>query len=320
MITLSKISQLAHVSVSTVSKAFTMSPEVNPETRELIFDIAKQHGCFKKYYRAKYPRHVVAVICPEFKSLNYSILLSTLQEHLATYGCEISVASTDFSRETEANLLEYYNQHTAVEGIIMINCGTPIASTFEIPVATIRCGKDCKGIINIQTEYYSVLEESILHFIDLGVNSFGYIGELHTARKQEYFETILSHNNIAPKDSVIQTTSERFEKGGYEAMEAVFAGGRIPRILFCAYDYMAIGAIRCIHDHGLQIPGDIAVLGMDNIRESAYLIPSLSSINTHMVEACQLAADHIMSCIMDGPTPQNIFLPSEVIFRESTRI
>lgn len=70
MITLSKIALLAHVSVATVSKAFSMSSEVNEQTREMIFDIAKKYGCFKKFFNAKYPKFVVAVICPEFQSLH----------------------------------------------------------------------------------------------------------------------------------------------------------------------------------------------------------------------------------------------------------
>ena len=52
MITLSKLAKLANVSVSTASKAFSGSPEVNEETRQLVFRVAKEHGCFKKFYNA----------------------------------------------------------------------------------------------------------------------------------------------------------------------------------------------------------------------------------------------------------------------------
>ena len=62
MITLSKIAKLSHVSVSTVSQAFSGSSEVNEETRKLIFEIANQQNCFKKYYNAKYDKYVIAVI------------------------------------------------------------------------------------------------------------------------------------------------------------------------------------------------------------------------------------------------------------------
>ena len=70
MITLSQLAKLAHVSVSTVSKAFSMSEEVNEQTREEVFRIAKEYGCFKKYYKAKYPKTVIAVICPELGEMS----------------------------------------------------------------------------------------------------------------------------------------------------------------------------------------------------------------------------------------------------------
>ena len=68
MMTLSKLAKLAHVSVSTASKAFSESPDISSETREMIFSIAKAQGCFKKFYNAKYPKLVIAVIAPEFGS------------------------------------------------------------------------------------------------------------------------------------------------------------------------------------------------------------------------------------------------------------
>ena len=59
---LAKLAQLANVSVSTVSKAFSDSPEISGQTREIIFNVAKEHGCFDKYYKPVYSKKVIAVI------------------------------------------------------------------------------------------------------------------------------------------------------------------------------------------------------------------------------------------------------------------
>ena len=99
MITLSKIAKEAHVSVSTASKAFSGSPEVNEETRQLIFDVAKRYGCFKKFYNAKYSKFVIAIICPEFSSIHYANYLSFLRQSLAQQNCEVCVAESNFSAE-----------------------------------------------------------------------------------------------------------------------------------------------------------------------------------------------------------------------------
>ena len=132
MITLSKIAKLAHVSVSTVSKAFSMSKEVNPETREIIFQIAREHHCFKKYYNAKYPKLVIAVICPEFDSLYYAKWLAEIQRYAGKFNCEICVASTNFNKETEQEIIEYYSNYTAVDGIIIIQKLSEIKNNTDI--------------------------------------------------------------------------------------------------------------------------------------------------------------------------------------------
>ena len=51
--TLMKLAQLAGVSVGTVSKAFSDSKEVGEATRSRIFALAKEHGCFEKYYKSQ---------------------------------------------------------------------------------------------------------------------------------------------------------------------------------------------------------------------------------------------------------------------------
>ena len=62
--TLSKLARLANVAVSTASKAFSMSDDINEQTREEIFRVARENGCFKKFFNAKYPKFVIALICP----------------------------------------------------------------------------------------------------------------------------------------------------------------------------------------------------------------------------------------------------------------
>jgi DNA-binding LacI/PurR family transcriptional regulator len=152
VITLSQLAKLAHVSVSTVSKAFSMSEEVNEQTREEVFRIAKEYGCFKKYYKAKYPKTVIAVICPEFQSRFYSDALTALQQYLSDRNCEICVASTDFSAEKRRDLLRYYNQYTTVDGIIIIDGHMELDMDMELPVAVVGSVVAGRADINISSD------------------------------------------------------------------------------------------------------------------------------------------------------------------------
>ncbi len=320
MITLSKIAALAHVSVSTASKAFSGSKEVNEETRELIFNIAKQYDCFKKYYNIKYPKYVIAVICPEFKSSLYSSYLNIIQDELSKNNCEICVAATEFSAEAEKNLLEYYTMHSTVDGIIVINPKTNLKPEIQIPLASVGKYIDNGNIISTTDNFDEIICEAIKYFKEKNVKDIGFIGETLTTHKNKTFLEAMEKNSLSVNKDFIFITKKRFEEGGYYAMEKLFEKNKLPRAIICAYDNMAIGAMRCIFDKGLKIPADIAVLGMDNNVEAKYINPQLSSIDYGVELACRTATKELMNKITDKPVKYKIFIPCELNLKESTNI
>ena len=87
--------------------------------------------------------------------------------------------------------------------------------------------------------------------------------------------------------------------------------------MICAYDYMAYGAMRRFKDAGIEIPSDILVAGMDDLDESAYYIPSLTSVDMRSGETAELAAEALFRLIR-GEKAENAVLPAAVVAREST--
>jgi DNA-binding LacI/PurR family transcriptional regulator len=304
--TLSKLAQLAHVSVSTVSKAFSMSSEIHPETREMIFSIAKEHGCFRKYYKAKYPKYVIAIICPEFK---YSEAISAAQQRLAELGCEICVASTDFSKKMEMDLLHYYDHYAGVDGVLVIDSHTEFGDSYALPIVAVSSRPQAKW--SVQVDRKDSIRELIEYFRHKKAEPIAFIGEpLSTAH---YFL------ENCPEGKAVHAQS-RFEKGGYEGMQRLLESPDRPRAVICAYDYMAMGAMRCIRDHGLRIPEDIAVVGANNTHQCPYLDPPLTSIDTQMKEGCRIAAEKLVSILKGEPFEEKTVLASKIHWRKSTEI
>lgn len=320
MITLSKIAKLAHVSVSTASKAFSMSNEVSAETREMIFDIAKQHGCFKKYYRAKYPKYVIAVICPELGSRYYADALSVIQKRLAEHNCEMCVASANFSVDAKRELLEYYDKHTEVDGFIVIGKGLENYTNINLPVATVFSYGFAYEAISVNCECMDAFSEAMGYFIAKGIKEIGFISELNTQKSLDMFKKLHMEKFGFVNEDLISVTDERFEKGGYEAMEKYFVKGNIPRAVMCAYDHMALGAIRCIYDHGLSVPEDIAIMGGDEVYESKYLNPRLSSIDTHIDRACIIATDALIEHLHGNYAEVKTSVKATLNLRKSTEL
>lgn len=320
MITLSKIAKEAHVSVSTASKAFSGSPEVNEETRQLVFDVAKRYGCFKKFFNAKYSKYVIAIICPEFGSIHYANYLSFLRQNLEQKNCEICVAESSFSAEKEAELLNYYYKHADVDAVIVIEPGCQIPEHAELPVlllGPIDENGDCPSVF---CDVDAALEDSIGYLKSKGVDRIGFIGEQLTARKLIHFQNALDKQDIPYNEDFVQIADQRFEAGGYMAMEHLLQSDSLPRAVICAYDDMAIGAMRCIADHGLSVPEDIAVLGMDDIPQAPYLIPSLASIDSQTDALCALAATTVIAQINGKPVPEKQRFPSSFKLRRSFEI
>lgn len=320
MITLSKLAKLAHVSVSTASKAFSMSSEVNEQTREEIFKLAKELGCFKKFYNAKYPKYVIAVICPEFQSQYYSRTLSLLQKYLATQNCDVCVAATDFSSATEKLLLDYYNNYSNVDSIIIINGLTYIEDSYETPIISINPSMDQPQTTTIKINYENSMAEIFEHFKNHNVNTVGYLGEIRTTGKFKRYKRHMLQTYGHCAEEYVAISEQRFETGGYAAMNSLFERGSLPQAIICAYDYFAIGAIRCILDHGLSVPDDIAVVGIDNIPEAKYLNPPLSSISSRQEILCKIAVDTIMKLLNNETVDSEVTINSKLHLRKSSEI
>ncbi|MBO5742776.1 MAG: LacI family DNA-binding transcriptional regulator [Clostridia bacterium] len=318
MMTLSKLAKLAHVSLSTASKAFSMSSEVNEETREMIFELARKHGCFKKFYNAKYPKLVIAVICPEFKSRYYSSIVSSIQENLSKMDSEICVASTDFSEDKRSELYDYYNNYSNVDGIIMIDSGKYEHTKSNVPVVT--TGKSNGKTVSVYSNSSLGINMAVDYFLSKGIKDIGFISEKYTMSKLVNFRDYINKKLGNICEDYLSVSEHRMELGGYEAMEEFFKRKTIPRAIICAYDCMAIGAMKCVFDHGLNIPDDVAIIGMNNNRETEFLNPALSSIDLCSEEAGREMSLAVINKIMGIETNEEIILTPKLILRESSEI
>ncbi len=318
--TLAKLAKLAHVSISTVSKAFSMSPGVNEKTREAIFEIARANGCFYQFFNAKYQRYVIAVICGEFKSRFYAEAMSLIQEQLMPHHCEISVATTNFSPDAEREILDYYTKYSSVDGIILFDCQTELADDLKIPIATVYPQRNNGNPISVQCDYCGALKTAITYFTQCGFKSIGFINETVSNIRLNAYLTVMNELGLDVDPKYICTTEHRFEIGGYAATAKMIEEGRIPRALICSYDGMAIGAIRCLLDYGIRVPEDIAVMGINHNREDAYLNPSLSTIDPRIDKACRFVTDAMIEHLLGDKEERHTVIEAELHLRKSTEI
>ena len=102
-----------------------------------------------------------------------------------------------------------------------------------------------------------------------------------------------------PAEDSLVVESYWSSAGGEEAMRELLQ--REPEIdgVFASSDQIALGALRVIHDSGRRIPGDIAIVGFDNIPESEYFSPSLTTVRQGLGEVGRVAVKQVHQMIED---------------------
>jgi LacI family transcriptional regulator len=128
------------------------------------------------------------------------------------------------------------------------------------------------------------------------------------------FQDALAEHGLEPP-VVIEGAFTR--DGGYAAMNELLARPDYPPCVFAVNDVMAIGAMAAVREHGLRVPGDLAVAGFDDIPTLRDVAPSLTTVRLPLAEMGRLAA----SMVLDeepGTHPRVAPIAGEVVLRAST--
>ena len=311
-----KLAELAKVSVSTVSKAFSYSDEISEEKREYIFDVAKKAGCYDKYCKAVFKKPVIAVICPEFESGYYSQQLFFFEREIQKQGGIMIVSSANFDKARQDELIEYFTQVLKADGVIVYHYKNT-DTKYSVPIVTIGENENFDSVCLSSAQ---AMNEAVKSFAQNGRKEIAFIGECLTKSKREIFVDAMKNNGLNINDEYIFESEKRFQAAGYEAMNCLLERGNTPSAVVAAYDEIAIGAMKSIYEHGKRIPEDISIIGMDDIRTAPYLNVSLSSITSYNEDFCQIVTDILFENIKHGrQKPRKINISSELIKRESAK-
>jgi DNA-binding LacI/PurR family transcriptional regulator len=329
MVTLKDIAEIAGVHVSTVSKALRGSTDINKETRQRITEIAKEKGYKIKNIIKKDTNGfgIIGVICPEIISNYYAQIIRIIEEEVKKEGYFCMIGFTNFDKDTE----KYYLNHLTnanIEGVIFLSESKDLekvlfdySKNIDIPLVLIAQNTETKDFdcIRIDDEYGVRL--AIEHLLELGHTQIGYLGDELSDSRLEIFTRVMEENKLKINKRWIQVSKERFEKCGFDLMNNILKSEDVPTAIFAAYDDIAIGAIKAIKDKGLDVPKDISVIGIDDVRVATYFHPELTTIAGPMVEMGKIAVKLLFKKIVDDQynVIQNVRLSPRLVQRKSTR-
>lgn len=217
-----------------------------------------------------------------------------------------------------------------IDGLIVLNLRSDdkqlpelIRRNFPVVLIGFRRWEELEEkVYAVETDDLEASSRATQHLIGLGHTRIAHI----TFSPDNYFATQTRHQGyrLALEAAGLEYNPKLVRFGnysaasGYEAMQKLLRRKPYPTALFAGNDTIALGAMAAIHEKGLRIPQDIAVVGYDDIPTAPYLIPPLTTIQIPAVEQGRLAVE-MLSGLIRGVVPERrqIRLPAPLIVRAS---
>lgn len=331
MATIRDVSQLAGVSVATVSRAFSAPDKVADRTLEKVRKAAEQlnytPNSLSQIFRKKSTANIVVVV-PDLANPFFSRVLSGIESVASQHGLSLLVVNSHDDPTLERHCLDAVKTHRA-DGMIQLGARTLFeladgGQTKDIPfIHSIEAPSESLSP-SVKIDNAQAAEDIVSFLIKRGHSEIGLLGGLGTSaisrKRREGFRRALNSRGLEPNLDWVAEGSFSVAAGAEMATQ-VLSGHHRPTALFCMSDAIAIGAIRAICDAGLSVPGDISIAGFDNIEIGAYLNPALTTVTQPAQrmgeQSMQLLLKHLGQTVED--LPDHIVLPTEIIERESVK-
>ena len=328
------IAHRAGVSQSTVSRALRDSPLVNKETREKVQAIAAELN-YKVDKNASNLRRqqsgTLALLLFEDPTSDDSLInpfflsmLGSITKASAKAGYDLLVSFQNLNDDWHAE----YEDSNKADGLILLGYGDyvdyrdKLAKLEEQKTHFVRWGAhdvDHPGISigsnNVQGGY-----DITQHMISLGRKHFAFIGgaDKHCP---EFLDRYVGFGNALKKaglahDPSLQVDAISTEDSGFKATSTLLAAGKKIDALVCASDLIAMGAMRALRDHNLQIPQQVAIAGYDNIPISSFANPALTTVQQNTKLAGEILVESLIKLI-SGQEVAQCLMPVDLVVRQS---
>ncbi|MEU1397649.1 LacI family DNA-binding transcriptional regulator [Micromonospora zamorensis] len=329
---LKDVAERAGVSVKTVSNVVNGYVHVRPDTRarveEAIAELNYRPNLSARHLR-KGRTGVIALAVPELDIPYFAELARYVVNAAAAYGWTVLIDQTGGRREQERVVASGITDHL-IDGLIF----SPLALTAEdlagldgTPMVLLGERVEHGPADRVVIDNVTAAREITAHLIQLGHRRIAAIGSQRTdegasarLRLAGYADALLAAG-LDYDETLVAPASAWHRADGAAAMQGLLTSGVRPDAVFCFNDTLALGALRALHEAGLRVPEDVAVVGFDDIEDGRFSIPTLSTVAPDKEKIAQLAVE-LLANRLDGDRTapaREVSAPYRLEIRESTR-
>jgi LacI family transcriptional regulator len=328
-----EIAKRAKVSTATVSRVINRVPTVNAQLAKRVWNVVEELG----YYPNTQARALVSgrsrifgLIISDITNPFFPEIVQVFEAIAVQHHYEILLTSTENDpKRMEQSVRRMIERR--VEGVAVLTFGMEEVlleglKVRKLPLVFVDVGPPLPRVSNIRIDYLNGIRQAVQHLAALRHQRISFItGPLRlksaVARRQAFVQAMREIGLDARPELIIE--GDHTMEGGMAAFAQLLNRPDRPTAVMCSNDMTAIGVMRKSHDAGVAIPGDVSVVGFDDIRMAQFVIPPLTSIQMSQAELARLAFHALLSDV-ERTTPaangSEYVLKTSLVLRESTSL
>lgn len=330
--TIDQVAELAYVSRSVVSRVLNNHPNVSDEARGRVEAVIKEHN----YRPSSAARSLatdrtfeICILTPRRRGdalangfwplLHLGIFERCIERG---YFVSLSMVSPEMGEAVNQHILSEHR----FDGFLLITQEVTemVAATLqERDVPTVLIGHDPQHprLHSVDVDNYAGAYEATQHLCELGHERVGaMLGSLDlkesVERRDGYRQALADAGR--PIDTDWIAVGDYSQQSGHAIMRRWLERGAYPSAFFCASDGMAMGALLALHQAGVAVPEEVAIVGFDDLPTSQYAYPPLTTVHQPIYEKGERAADLIIDQVEGGVgDARHLKLAAELVVRAS---
>lgn len=330
MSTMADVAKEANVSVATVSRLLNKKDSVLPETAARVYaaidKLSYEPNLLARNLRRNESR-VILILAPNVTNPYYAHILSGIGDTATESGYSALICTTADEPPRELAALEMLKKHRADGAILMasdIDCRWLQEYADRYPLVQTSEYSPEVDIPHVSIDNYLATQQAMEYLLGLGHRRIAIISSENNymstrLRLQAYQDTLKKHG-LEPQEGYIRYASKdySFKSGKKKARELLSISPR-PTAIFCISDTLALGSITAAEEMGLRVPGDVTVVGFDDVEHTTMFHPYITTIAQPCYELGRQSARLLHAQMMqEEKIPHQLILEHQLIIRESS--
>lgn len=324
------VARLANVSISTVSRVINRRAVVSEETRARVESAIRELG----YQPNPFARglmlrrsHMIGLVLPDLHGEFYSEIIRGANQKARELGYHLILSSMSDGEDT-CGLLEDISRRSLADGIaLMVSEMTTgiqqLLASFRTPLVLLDDQTDDGSHDSVVIDQFGGAEALVRHLLERhDARRVIFVGGLPTnfdsEARLDAARSVLDAAGHALSDDDVFHLDYRYDTAYTLAVEHARDWSGPGNFVFAANDEMACGIIDATIALGLSVPGDVAVVGFDDIRVARMTRPALTTVRVPMARMAELAVELLCRRLDNGTIPPaHLSLRPELAIRAS---